>query len=87
MKKFFACLIVVLSLSAIAHADEVITGELAEKTFNSLENQFEYKSGASISGLTIETIVRHDNGSVSCSKESVKYGDEDAVVTFECVLK
>lgn len=85
MKNLFIILSVLLSVTAV-HSEVRLNGAAAEKTFNSLENQFEYKSGASVSGLKIETIVRHDN-SVSCSKESVQYDEEEASVTFECIVK
>lgn len=87
MRKQFIFLSALMMLS-VAQASEVkVTGAEAEKIFNSLENQFEYKSGVSVSGIVIETIVRHDVDSVSCTRESVQYGDAAALITYECILK
>ncbi len=86
MKKLLFCLAILSSVSAFA-GEVRITGAKAEEAFNDLQDQFEYSSGAKIQGLSISTIVRHDNGSISCSKETTQFGEEEASVTFECIIK
>lgn len=86
MKKLVSLFLVLISISAFAETR--ITGEGAEALFNELENQFEYKYGSIVQGLSIQTIVRHDNA-VSCSKETVTYTNSNrpAEVNFECIIK
>jgi len=85
MKKttlFFMCLISISALAEVVQK-EVIIGEEARVIFEDLEGQFEHSYGAHVTGLTIDTIVRHDK-KIKCTKETAVYGKEDPVVTFEC---
>lgn len=86
MKKLIGLLFVLISMSAFAETR--IKGAGAEMLFNELEDQFEYKYGANVQGLSIQTIVRHDE-SVSCSKETVTYTNSNrpAEINFECIIK
>lgn len=84
MKKLIGLFLILLSMSAFAETR--ITGSGAEALFNELEGQYEYKYGAIVQGLTIKTIVRHDDVT-SCSKETVIYTGKPAVDTFECIIK
>ena len=86
MKK--TILFALLCLSSIsAQADgvrkEIIIGEEAQVIFENLEGQFEHSYGAHVSGLTIDTVVRHDL-KIKCTKETTVYGKENPVMTFEC---
>lgn len=70
MKEFMTFVLLLMSVSAFAETR--ITAKDAENLFNSLEGQYEYTSGVKVSGLSIETIIRHGN-EISCQKETVEY--------------
>nr|BDT29428.1 hypothetical protein BHI3_28940 [Bacteriovorax sp. HI3] len=84
MKEFMTFALLLMSVSAFAETR--ITGKDAENLFNSLEGQYEYTSGAKVRGLSIETIVRHDN-EISCQKEIVEYSGALATISYECIVK
>ncbi len=75
-----------LLMSVSAFAETRITGKDAENLFNGLAGQYEYTSGAKVSGLSIETIVRHDD-EISCQKETVEYSGSLATFSYECIVK
>lgn len=85
MNKLMA--LIILGFSFAALAETRVTGSEAEALFNGLAGQYEYQSGAKVSGLSIETVVRHDNESLSCSKETVVYSGSPETVNFECIIK
>lgn len=82
MKKFGLILIALFSIQN-AFAGDVIVGSNAESLFNELEGSFEYKYSAIVTGLRIDTVVRHDEV-ISCEKESTSYGNEKAIIEFKC---
>lgn len=85
MKKLLAILSVLTSFSALA--DTKVTGVAAEKLFIDLAGNYEYSSGAKATAISIETITRHDNGSMICSKDTIKYNTGAIEVSYECVIK
>ncbi len=85
MKKLLALIAMTLSLTAMA--DVKVTGVEAQRLFNDLAGQYEYTSGARTTGLSIDTVTRHDNGIITCSRDIVKYNTGSEQVSYECILK
>lgn len=85
MKKLFTLILMTLSVAAMA--DIKVTGTEAQKLFNELAGQYEYTSGARTTGLSINTVTRHDNGTITCSRDIVKYNTGAEQISYECILK
>lgn len=85
MKKTILFLLCLSSISAFAEVvqKEVITGEEASVIFDELAGQFEHSYGAHVAGLTIDTVVRHNN-KIKCTKETTVYGKDTPIITIEC---
>lgn len=85
MKKLLTLIAMTISLTAMA--DVKITGAEAQRLFNDLAGQYEYTSGTKTTGLSIDTVTRHDNGTITCSRDIVKYNTGSEQVSFECIVK
>lgn len=82
MKKFGLILIALVSFQN-AFAGDIIVGSNAENLFHELEGSYEYRYSAIVTGLRIDTVVRHDDV-VSCEQESTAYGNQKALIEYKC---
>lgn len=85
MKKalFLFSLLSIFSLSISANEKQIIQGEQAAEIFQTLENNFEYRYSAIVTGLRIDTTVRHNN-EVKCTREITTYQNQEPIKNFIC---
>ncbi len=76
-------LLSLLSFTAIANEVEIISGSEAENIFQSLESNFEYRYSAIVTGLRIDTTVRHNN-EIKCTREITTYQNQEPIKVITC---